>query len=142
MSNHRWSNDDKIKMKQMLDGGASYSMIALQFPDTNRSMIGSIIRREGWIGVSKNDCYTNQPKKQARPPKPVKKARSLMPPIIASILFLKKVSFAELQPFHCHWPVSEEPRMYCGEQRDADSSYCAYHHCQATRPDNKRAGKG
>lgn len=137
MSYHRWSTSDKTKMKKMLDGGATYNMIALEFPDANRSMIGGVIRREGWIGISKNDCYTNQPVKHTVKPVPnpqIRKVESLAPPEIAPMLFPKKISFADLQSCHCHWQISEQPRMYCGEQHDDCSSYCHYHHRLAIRP--------
>lgn len=143
MSNIRWKVKDKTKIKKMLDGGSSYNMIALQFPNATRSMISGIIRREGWIGISKNDCYTNQRVKQVKPeppsPKPeIKKVESLSPPKTAPTLFLNKVSFADLRSCHCHWTVSDEPRMYCGEMHDDDSSYCSYHHRMAIRPDRAK----
>lgn len=138
MSNVRWKPLEKKKVKQMLDDGATYSMIALQFPDSTRAAISGVIKREGWIGITKNDCYTNQPVKKPKPPKPeIKKVKSLLPPVLAPILFLKKVSFADLRACHCHWPVSEEPRMYCGEMHDDTSSYCQYHHGIAIRPVKK-----
>ena len=38
------------------------------------------------------------------------------------------VTLMELEPRHCRYIVCETPSLYCGERRQAGSSYCPDHH--------------
>lgn len=48
---------------------------------------------------------------------------------ITSIEIIGGVSFFDLQPDHCRWPL--DGGAFCGEARREDSSYCDCHHARA-----------
>lgn len=140
-----WSAEDRINIEKMLRDGCTYSQISVSLFGNadNRSAVGGFIKRAGLVGVSPNTQKSNRrptirPKKPApRPPRPIRTPLPPKPSAAEMILAMSTalidypfaVSFDDLGPYHCHWPIGPDslPRMFCGATAVIRGHYCRVH---------------
>jgi hypothetical protein len=143
-------NNSRTRIVELLVAGATYRQITDQFPGATRSMVAGAIRRAGLIGLSKNVSIkvrptgTKRPRRSQPPLKkqPLKQLQHwTIPGVPCKPLspapppqdFPNRVSWGELEDFHCHWQVVDSPRMFCGERTFIHQIYCPYHRQMASQ---------
>lgn len=120
-----WTQTDISKVKEMVTAGLTAREIAGEFKATRNAIIG-LARRHGF--------RLNGGVVRPRVAKPkVERPRIKMPKITdADIPFEQRVTFLQLEPHHCRWPIGDLPdMMFCGAAREGKSSYCAAHEHKA-----------
>jgi hypothetical protein len=127
-SQNRWTTEQLITLKQLLNDGLSHGVIAERL-HVSRNAVTAKVRDKGWSKIKL--------RRTARMvlPRRVASRRPTLPAIYQPEL--TAVSWDDLGSQHCHWPVQDHPRLFCGAISQQGSSYCQYHRgigTQATRP--------
>lgn len=147
-SERKWSLDDRILVEQMLLAKKTYRDISLAIfgDDKHRNAIAGFIKRSNLVGVAanKNSSWKFRRKPKPQPQQPIMIKKPLPPPPpppvakavdmidtkpVADLLklFPFAVSFDDLDDYHCHWPVQDHPRMFCGATAVIKGQYCRFH---------------
>lgn len=142
-----WTNEAVGRLAALAQSGYSSSAIAAALADeygrpVSRSAVIGKLHRSG-IALGAKRCPSPKPQPAARPkirfrqPRPVK-TPPLAPPATAVEPALKAtpVTFAELEPHHCRWPLGDVGNpdfRFCGSRRALGRPYCEERHAKAWR---------
>jgi GcrA cell cycle regulator len=156
-----WTHDRTEKLRELWDMGMSASKIALKMGGTTRNAIISKVHRAG-MKPRKTDPRLRMPAgnyaaekvgnarraAQGLPPIEYKGAPEMAPnprkpsPAATATEGLTLVTFEELQPRMCKWPIGDvgTPSFrFCGCERMEGRPYCAQHHAiSVTRAPTRR----
>ena len=139
-----WSADKLIQLKELLDSGMTQKAAGAEMGVSGRA-VASQVQLNKWkiAAIVNGSRFTNR----GRPPSgsviPFQRRGKTYAPtklrevIAPEEMLANAVSFHDLRPCHCRWPIQDKPLLFCGGQHDEVSSYCAYHHFVAT---DRRAG--
>jgi len=141
-----WSPENIETLKAYYDRGMSCSEIAKRMPGTTRNAIIGKVHR---LDLARRGHTLNRPdpvpakrakriareEAKASPPKPKRNPvlvelfkREPLP--LPAATDLARVSFADLEPHHCRFPVGEPKRPgfgFCGADIVPGLPYCAHH---------------
>lgn len=145
---HAWTEDEDQFLRDHYGGKMSVTDFAAKIGVSRNAVIGRA-QRLGLSAAHKTGGRVRRAKarltrsgmaqaikiaaprpKAVRPPSPLQE-RAFKPLPVC----VEPVSFIELQPHHCRWPVNREgePHSYCGSHKEPGSSYCR-HHVEASMP--------
>lgn len=78
-------------------------------------------------------------RRQEQRQRKIRKPREWKPPAPPPVRVIEipplNIGFFDLEPSHCRYPANEDnPFLFCGHTKQADSSYCPHHHrlCHTT----------
>jgi GcrA cell cycle regulator len=142
-----WSNEEFFKLLEMYGNKCTLATMVAHFQRTRGQVSGVLhrARAKGFIEQINPSKLPNMPQ-QAKPEKPkvdpvTVRESELVKRLMQHVQKKKRVrlrliedqnqvTFAELEPHHCRWPIGE-PRLpdfrFCGCRRVEGKPYCAEH---------------
>lgn len=147
-----WSNEDFLLLLKMYNDGCAPSTIATHFNKT-RGQIAGLVWRAQQKGLIESKRFPLKIEPVKPKPDPAIKENKLLTAQLIKKLIVQKVkkkrrvrlrliddanvvTFAELEPHHCRWPIGD-PRnsdfRFCGCRRELSRPYCAAHIIKAGR---------
>ena len=134
-----WTPEKVERLKQEWEAGTSARLIADMLGTTRNAVIGKAHRME--LPVHADSVFRShaQAKRAKRKPrsktrirrKPARlpSARAPAAPLSLALTDPLRIPFADLESFHCRYPVSDRaPHFFCGHARRHKSAFCAFHH--------------
>ena len=142
-----WTDAALVDLRRMWDEGRSCSLIAQALGLTRNAVIGKVHRlglpKRKEVLLSRNS-ERHYPKQRSKPkPEKVPTLARLFNSAVAEagpIMELPPdqsafaVSLLDIQHNQCRWPVSDEPFLFCGDEKWSGHSYCLRHFAIARRP--------
>lgn len=137
-----WSKEDAEKALQLFNNKTSYGEIAVRFNRTRNAVAGLISRfRKKGLVVSKHESPVIR-KKRATPERlnPIKVVEVVLRPHRVRLRLIvneTEVTFAELEPHHCRWPIGDPKHSdfrFCGCNHLEGKPYCRAHTIEAGGP--------
>lgn len=147
-----WTNEDFVKLLQMYEANCAPSTLAVHFKKT-RGQIAGVLWRAQQKGLIEPKRKFLKPRVAKPKPDPAVTLNKIMTAQLIRKLIVKKVrktrrvrlrlvdasnevTFAELEPHHCRWPIGD-PRnsdfRFCGCRRVLTKPYCEAHIIKAGR---------
>lgn len=128
----RWTDEITERLKAMLDEGLTSAEIARCIPGATRNAVIGKIHR---LGLTFPGRLSPERPSARRRRSNVWKIKATRAPRAGGgeLTALNKdlrvgTSILNLERHHCRWPVSDNPRLFCGNQRrDENTPYCAAH---------------
>ena len=121
-----WTTKRIEKIRLLAEQGLSAAQIADKFGDVTRNAVcGAAHRNRIYFKGSLSGAFNAEPRKpRKRSPHP--KLRM----IIGTIMANGNVTLEQLEAHHCRWPIGmpgDPDFVFCGENKEANISYCAGH---------------
>jgi len=135
VSVEKWADEDIARLREMAAEGMSARQIGNVLGCTRNAIVGLARRNHIKLGGYDGLRYgpAKPPPTTRRRPRRPQKLHANAPPIEdANIPLEQRVTFLDLAPHHCRWPIGDAPKlMFCGGERAKGSPYCASHHTRA-----------
>jgi GcrA cell cycle regulator len=138
MVNFDWTDEAIARLRDMLDGNATFREVAAELGCTRNAAIGKANRlrlRGNWTG---------KPRAEVSPkPKPIRARQKPSIPAAVISFPIKRaepapafvegegVALMDLERKHCRWPLGAKLAVttrFCGHDKRVGSSYCEHHH--------------
>lgn len=138
--NKLWTREEADKARELRGEGLSGAEIAKRLGRSRSSVMGWLFRN-GLLntnpiprtkrdhtaqkrGAQKFNARRRAAEPRLLPTPPRAEVASLLPPPCPS----DSVSYDDLKPYHCRYPLGGKPYRYCGQRPIEESSYCRKHH--------------
>lgn len=138
MVNFDWTDEAIARLRDMLDGNATFREVAAELGCSRNAAIGKANR----LGLRGNSA--GKPRAEVSP-KPKRIRARQKPSIPAAVIAFpikraepapafvegEGVALMDLERKHCRWPLGAKLAVttrFCGHDKRAGSSYCDHHH--------------
>lgn len=126
-----WTGANREKLEKLWSAGYSARLIAAEFPGTTRNAILGAVHRlklpKRQVAVSAERAVYVRLKGRPRATRSLKFKPPVCEPTEAPIPDTAlRVSLLDRKEHQCCYPI--EGMIYCGADKQAGSSYCAWHH--------------
>jgi GcrA cell cycle regulator len=136
-----WTEERIETLRTLHNEGKSAGDIAAILGNTTRNAVMGKKDRLGLV-CNRPPEIRNSPVKRIRKPRPAPAWEAKPPPMLCEPVAIEEeiatvnsiVTFAELQPHHCRWPIGLRDYVFCGRRKIEWQPYCASHCRIAFRP--------
>jgi GcrA cell cycle regulator len=142
-----WTPERVETLRALHAEGKSAGDIAAILGDTSRNAVIGKKSRLGLVSNRPPEVRTSPVKRIRKPQNRVSaithapRWHANVPPMLCEpveeeteLVLNEIVSFTELQPHHCRWPIGQRDYVFCGGTKAEGSPYCIGHSRIAYRP--------